>query len=73
VVEWKVPAVHGVVYRSPPVVKEKRSIRRSTNSSVSAAGTGIFIAALLAGLTRMSLAMWRTALRAPASRLRLPL
>src|SRR5258706_9917965 len=74
-VEWPVPAVHGVVYRSAPVVKE-REIDRAVYKFewLSAAGTGIFIAALLAGIiSRMSLAMWRTALLRTASRLRLPL
>jgi len=74
-VEWKVPAVHGVVYRSAPVVKDKEIDKAIYKFEwLSAAGTGIFIAALLAGLTsRMSVSMWRTAILRTASRLRLPL
>jgi lactate permease len=75
VAEWKIPAVHGVVYRSAPVVKEKEIDKAIYKFEwLSAAGTGIFIAALLAGLTSgMNLAMWRTAVVRTASRLRLPL
>jgi lactate permease len=75
VIEWKVPAVHGVVYRNTPVVKEKEIDKAVYKFEwLSAAGTGIFIAALLAALTSgMSLAMWRTAVVRTGSRLRLPL
>jgi lactate permease len=75
VIEWKVPAVHGVVYRNVPVVKE-REIDKAVYKFewLSAAGTGIFIAALLAGVTSgMSAGMWRLAVVRTASRLRLPL
>ena len=75
VVEWQIPAVHGVVYRNTPVVREKEIDKALYKFDwLSAAGTGIFIAALLAGLTSgMSPAMWRTAVVRTASRLRLPL
>jgi lactate permease len=78
VVTWRVPHVHGVVYRTPPVIdpakgKEMDKAEYQFNW-LSAAGTGIFIAALLAGITSgMSGAMWRTAAVRTASRLRLPL
>jgi lactate permease len=74
-VTWRVPQVHGVVHRTPPVVKAKEIDKAEYKLNwLSAAGTGIFIAALLAGLTsRMSGAMWRTAVVRTASRLRLPL
>jgi lactate permease len=75
---WKIPGVHGIVYRTPPVIdkvkgKEMDKAEYKINW-LSAAGTGIFIAALLAGFTsRMSGAMWRLAIYRTASRLRLPL
>jgi lactate permease len=75
VVRWNVPAVHGLVYRTPPVVVNKEIEKAVYEFKwVSAAGTGIFIAALLAGFSsRMSLGMWITAVRRTASRLALPL
>lgn len=75
---WHVNQVDGMVYRTPPVVDLK--IGRELDKAeykfnwLSAAGTGIFIAALLAGITSgMSTAMWRTAVARTASRLKLPL
>ncbi len=75
VASWEVPHVHGVVKRTPPVVRQNAIDRAVYDVNwLSAAGTGIFVAALLAGLTsRMSAAMWRHAVARTASRLRLPL
>ena len=76
IVKWPVPFVHGVVYRTYPVVKSDALDATTVYEFkwLSAAGTGILIAALLAGLiSRMSAAMWRTAVVRTASRLRLPL
>jgi lactate permease len=75
VLSWKVPHLWGKVYRAFPVVKEKTLEKGDFDLAwLSAAGTGIFIAALLAGLTsRMSAAKWREAALRTASRLRLPL
>jgi lactate permease len=75
VVQWRVPAVHGLVYRTAPVVPDREMDKAIYDFKwLSAAGTGIFIAALLAGLTsRMSAMMWITAVRRTASRLALPL
>lgn len=72
---WPVAHVHGEVYRTFPVVKEKQIDKAEYKFNwLSASGTGIFIAALLAGLTsRMSLSMWRLAVIRTASRLRLPM
>src|SRR5205823_5924712 len=45
---WKVPAVHGVVYRMPPVVPAQAIDKAEYKLNwLSAAGTGIFIAAIL--------------------------
>lgn len=75
---WHVSHVDGVVYRTPPVID--RSVGRELDKAVykfswlSAAGTGIFIAALLAGITSgMTTAMWKSAISRTASRLKLPL
>jgi lactate permease len=76
VVKWHVPYVDGVVYRSFPVVKVNALDATTVYDFkwLGASGTGIFIAALLAGFTsRMSLAMWRLAVVRTASRLKLPL
>jgi lactate permease len=75
VVRWNVPAVQGLVYRRPPVVVDKEMEKAVYEFKwVSAAGTGIFIAALLAGFSSgMSARMWRLAVTRTASRLRLPI
>jgi lactate permease len=77
VVSWKVPYLYDVVYRVPPVVKEKTPDNTTTKYDfkwLSAAGTGIFIAAIVAGLiSRMGARMWAIAVVRTASRLRLPL
>lgn len=75
---WHVNQVDGMVFRTPPVIDQSKG--RELDKAeykfnwLSAAGTGIFISALLAGITsRMSAAMWRLAVVRTASRLRLPL
>jgi lactate permease len=75
---WHVNQVDGMVYRTPPVIDRVKGREMDKAEYkfnwLSAAGTGIFIAALLAGFTsRMSAAMWRTAVARTASRLKLPL
>lgn len=75
VINWSVPGVDKVVFRTPPVVETQTPDRAIYKINwLSAAGTAIFISALLAGLiSRMSAAMWRTAVQRTASRLALPL
>jgi lactate permease len=75
VVDWRVPEVHGRVFRTTPVVAVKEMDKAIYQLRwVSAAGTGIFIAALLAGFSSgMSARMWRLAVTRTASRLRLPI
>ena len=75
VVNWNVAHVHGVVKRTPPVVKAT-AIDKATYEFkwLSAAGTGIFIAALFAGMvSRMSARQWREAAVRTASRVWMPL
>ena len=76
ILKWNVPHVTGMVSRTPPVVPIAAADPKDTYDFkwLSAAGTGIFIAALFAGFSsRMSAAMWRMAVVRTASRLRLPL
>jgi lactate permease len=74
-VTWNVPAVHGVVYRTPPVVKKEMMDEAQFKFHwMSAAGTAIFIAALLSGvMARLSARQWGTAAYETVTRLRLPL
>ena len=75
VVTWSVPAVHGVVYRTPPVVREELIDKAQFGFNwMSAAGTAIFIAALLSGfMAGLSARQWGTAAQETVMRLRLPL
>jgi lactate permease len=75
VIKWQVPEVQGHVFRMPPVVADKTSDKAEFLFNwLSASGTGIFIAALLAGLfSGMSASMWWRAVVRTATRLFLPL
>lgn len=75
VLEWNVPHVHQVVHRNKPVVLNIEPEKATYSFNwLSAAGTGILIAAVIAGLiSRMNARMWATAVARTASRLRLPL
>ena len=62
---WEMPALHNKVQRTPPVVKPdaKPEPAKFTINWLSAAGTGVFVAALLTGLLlRLSAAQWREAI-----------
>jgi lactate permease len=76
VVEWKVPYVDGVVYRTPPVVPEQ-TLDKGTKYSInwlSAAGTSILLTAIIAGfIARLTWAQWRLAAVRTAMRLRIPM
>jgi lactate permease len=72
---FDMPALHNVVQRTPPVAppNAKPEAARFTLNWLSAAGTGVFVAALLSGLMlRLTLAQWRTAVVATARRMRVP-
>src|ERR1700754_955776 len=59
---WDMPALHNLVQRMPPVVpvNAKAEAARFTINWLSAAGTGVFVAALLSGLVlRLSATQWR--------------
>jgi lactate permease len=72
---WDMPALHNKVQRTPPVVKAdaKPEAARFTINWLSAAGTGVFVAALLSGLVLgLSGKQWGEALRRTARRMKIP-
>jgi hypothetical protein len=59
---WDMPALHELVQRAPPIAPPgaKPEAARFTVNWLSAAGTGVFVAALLSGLVlRLSAAQWK--------------
>ncbi|HWI62978.1 MAG TPA: L-lactate permease [Symbiobacteriaceae bacterium] len=74
-INWNVPFVQGVVFRTPPVVA-KQAIDKAVYGInwLSAPGTGILFSALLSGLIiGMSGSQWALAIKRTALRLRMPL
>jgi lactate permease len=72
---WDMPALHNLVQRMPPVaaVGAKPEAARFTINWLSAAGTGVFLAALLSGLVlRMSAAQWQEAVGRTLRRMKTP-
>ena len=72
---WDMPALHNKVQRMPPVVKAgaKPEAARFAINWLSAAGTGVFVAALLSGLAlRLSAAQWKEAVSRTARRMKIP-
>ena len=72
---WDMPALHNLVQRMPPVapVNAKPEVARFTINWLSAAGTGVFVAAVLSGLVlKLDLRQWRDAFRQTLQRLKLP-
>ena len=72
---WDMPALHNRVQRTPPVVKPdaKPEAARFTINWLSAAGTGVFVAALLSGLVlRLTRWQWREAIGLTARRMKIP-
>ncbi len=73
---WDMPALHNLVQRMPPVVAAtaKPEAARFTINWLSAAGTGVFVAALLSGLALgLSGSQWRQAAGQTLRRLRVPI
>src|SRR5204863_1848166 len=71
----EMPALHNAVQRMPPVVPAgaKPEAARFTINWLSAAGTGVFVAALLSGLMlRLTAKQWMMAIAATAHRMRVP-
>lgn len=72
---WDMPALHNQVQRTPPVVKAdaKPEAARFTINWLSAAGTGVFVAALLSGLVLgLTRRQWSEAIGLTARRMKIP-
>jgi lactate permease len=72
---WDMPALHNMVQRMPPVapVDAKPEAARFAINWLSAAGTGVFVAAILSGLVlRLSAAQWAAAFSQTMTRLKVP-
>jgi len=72
---WEMPHLHNLVQRMPPVVlaSAKPEAAKFTINWLSAAGTGVFVAALLTGIVlRMSGAQWKQAFTQTARRMKTP-
>ncbi len=74
--KWQMPALHNLVQRMPPIVPPNAKPESAVFAInwLSAAGTGVFVAALLSGLVlRLSVAQWGAAIRQTARRLVIPI
>ena len=74
--QWQMPALHNLVQRMPPVVAANAKPEGAVFNInwLSASGTGVFVAALLAGLAlRLSVKQWGEAVRRTARRLVIPI
>lgn len=72
---WDMPALHNQVQRTPPVVKSdaKPEAARFTINWVSAAGTGVFVAALLSGVVLgLNRRQWIDSVAITARRMKIP-
>jgi lactate permease len=72
---WEMPALHNLVQRMPPVAppNAKPEAARFVINWLSAAGTGVFVAALLSGLLlKLSAAQWKEAFVRTARRMKTP-
>ncbi|HXB55064.1 MAG TPA: lactate permease LctP family transporter [Vicinamibacteria bacterium] len=72
---WDMPWLHNLVQRMPPVVAAtaKPEAARFSINWLSAAGTGVFVAALLSGLAlRLSAAQWKETVTRTARRMKVP-
>ncbi len=72
---WDMPALNGLVQRMPPVAHPgaKPEAARFVINWLSAAGTGVFVAALISGLAlRLNAAQWREATTRTAKRMKTP-
>jgi lactate permease len=72
---WDMPDLHNLVERVPPVapVNAKPEAARFTINWLSAAGTGVFVAAILSGLVlRLSGAQWGQAFGRTMQRMKIP-
>lgn len=72
---WEMPALHNLVQRMPPVaaINAKPEAARFVINWLSAAGTGVFVAAILSGLVlKLNAAQWKEALVQTLHRMKIP-
>jgi lactate permease len=72
---WDMPALHNLVQRMPPVapVDAKPEAARFVINWLSAAGTGVFVAALISGFVlRLGAAQWKDAFLQTMHRMKIP-
>ncbi|APR38530.1 L-lactate permease [Paraburkholderia sp. SOS3] len=72
---WDMPALHNLVQRMPPVapVNAKAEAAKFTINWLSTAGTGVFVAALLAGIVlKLNAAQWKEAFIQTMRRMKIP-
>ena len=72
---WDMPSLHNLVQRMPPVapINAEPEAARFVINWLSAAGTGVFVAALLSGLVlKLSAAQWQVALGQTLRRMKTP-
>ena len=72
---WEMPALHNMVQRMPPVapINAKPEGARFVINWLSAAGTGVFVAALLTGLVlKLSASQWKDAFFRTLQRMKTP-
>jgi lactate permease len=73
--KWQMPALHNLVQRMPPVVAATAKPEAAVFNInwLSAAGTGVFVAALLTGLSlKLSAAQWKDATARTLRRMKIP-
>ncbi len=73
---WQMPALHNLVQRMPPVAPPNAKPEAAVFAInwLSAAGTGVFVAALFSGLVlKLTAAQWGEAVRRTAKRLVIPI
>jgi lactate permease len=73
--KWDMPGLHNLVQRMPPVAlpNAKPEAAQFTFNWISAAGTGVFVAAILSGLAlRLSAAQWKEATTRTLKRMKTP-
>lgn len=72
---WEMPSLHNLVQRMPPVAPlgAKPEAARFAINWLSAAGTGVFVAAMLSGLVlKLSAAQWKEAFGRTLDRMKIP-
>jgi lactate permease len=72
---WDMPSLHNLVQRMPPVapINAKPEVARFAINWLSAAGTGVFVAAILSGLVlKLSAAQWKDSFVRTLQRMKIP-